>query len=1821
MKHNLRNLWFWVLSIAVPSLGMAQVDGTVTATNTDGVVTIENGYVSRTFHVSEDNRLTPGAIVNKRVTDGTFTPSTGSEEFKIKTLLNEDLTTINGLLDRSTWTLTVDGWSHDGSNGNPSMITDGDGSTYWHSYYDTGGGSQGAAGGASDPHWISIDLGKEQQVASFAYQPRNHSNGPAVNGVVRGYTIQTSTDGTTWTNVCSSTMPWRDCLIWVNLPEVLTTRYFRFAITSSHNGGNYANCAEFYLSSEKQVGAHLMPLDISDASVTATSWCSDGQSETSLSFLVDGKDQTYWHTWYSGQTTGSGTGTDALPHTLTFDLGSAKTFRSFGWKPRWNSDNGRIKEYKLEISTDALAVDDENKVWTQIATGTATYEGREPKWFTLDQTYTAQYVRLTEVSNIAGNNFGCAAEFYLSQQEYISPSTDFEGFTASQMEVESTTITDLDEGGKQVTFTMKPYTFKDPLNFAISTWNVSMVVKMKDGDHFMKKTLQIQAADANAQATAIDYIETESLITDDVADSHKWTRNASQGGVGGMSGYTLTLGQPVYIEGMFFGSEFPQAENMIEEENAYTSRYYVGKTIPYIYATHKGQDLTTDFNGLQDADVDKNAIFETWANVTGAGSSATDLDILRTDFYSYIEGIAKPTKLRMQYNSWYDWMMLITEERINKSFKEMERGFSQYGLRPMDSYVVDDGWNSYSVSDTDRSGSTANQSGFWEFNDKFPNGLEGASKIARMYGSGFGIWLGPRGGYNFNGSWGNLLQNSGYGTASNGEAATGDFVYITKLKEFFTENQTNYGVNYWKLDGFATQQGAAKATDAKHPVARYIRGGKNGNYYFTEHWERWYNAFTAMYETTPELWLNLTCYVNPSPWILQYCNTVWMQNSNDMGRTTVDSRSRELDKQLSYRDDRYYAFTNTQQLQFPLNHVFNHDPIYGQTDCMSANAMNDNEFRAYLYMMATRGTAFWEMLYSYNMMNEGNKWMINAEAMNFVEKNYDILRHAIYYGSTPTEGEPYGYSCWKEEGSKVEGIVSFRNPSNSEKTCNFTLNQSTGVPTSATGLKASLIMEYSGTYDNDNLTDVKALTGDNADNNSYASGDTYSVTLKAGEIRLVRFSSAADATAAAIYSARAMDNSTVEVKFDEPVVAEAAQFALYQGDTKVADAASVTTGADYRTLSLSFDTGVTLNADLPYTIRVNGTKDWVGNTTTATSNAFYTVTDGVIVSVNDAADLATTPASTAEINANIPMHTLTAATATTDQGQFVGKAPFNISLIVNTQETDAALVTAGSAFSLKLVGGKPVFTVGSVECAGDTTITAGEPVMLSCSREMNGMLKIYLNGQLQKTTYDANHLNEDLAGAALTLGENGKSVTLGQFKLRTVIPAYDAEYTTFKELLVGYGDEIQAAIANAQEALNHTGVGYPASAPRNTLNEAITTAQEGSVYFTSTYTNLQTALANFYASTDVTLPEDGHAYTLTLKHGDGTLRYFYYDAETPSPSTKTAVRTAETVLPSSAIWVCRKVNDKYAFVNDKGIYLLWFGGSGDGAYDNNVGYTDAYASNKNLFQVIKFTKGGNVQMENDFLYGTVGLKGTRNSGDAPYFIIKNNGSGVASSSAFVDKSGNNYRTSAIMIEEVDYPNLVSLRQPAKTDGKIYASLALPFNSVVPEGLTAYHATLNSNSSGSYLQLSALDGGIVPAGLPVVLRKEGTATEEARFLPATDETVPTDLSASGLKAVFETTERNTSTSTFVLSGAFSTGIGFYPYTATNLPTYKAYLEMETTEAAGLRAVFFDPEELTGVGGVTLDEKESTSIVDLSGRRLTRPAGKGVYIRDGKKIIVR
>ena len=393
------------------------------------------------------------------------------------------------------------------------------------------------------------------------------------------------------------------------------------------------------------------------------------------------------------------------------------------------------------------------------------------------------------------------------------------------------------------------------------------------------------------------------------------------------------------------------------------------------------------------------------------------------------------------------------------------------------------------------------------------------------------------------------------------------------------------------------------------------------------------------------------------------------------------------------------------------------------------------------------------------------------------------------------------------------------------------------------------------------------------------------------------------------------------------------------------------------------------------------------------------------------------------------------------------------------------------------------------------------------------------------------------------------------------------------------------------------------------------------------YTNFMTAYSNgtlenshltaLYASTDVNMPVEGHAYTFTFKHMDGTRTYLYWDGS----KITSAVGTS---LHETAKFVCHKEGTKYMFVNpSSGKYLVWWGGSGDGAYESNNGFTSAYDSGKNLFQVVKFLTGSNVQATNEDLFGCVGLRGERsNPNDQPYFILKNTAGGaVASSVPYVDKTTTNanYRSCAVMIEEVDYYNKLVFRSPATPDGKYYASIYLPYAATVPTGATAYLGTLN----GSSIRLTDIQGTVIPKNTAVVMVAESDLATQY-IAPATAPgSVPADVT-NNLKGTLTTTINNSEfADTYVLNGSFGS-IGFYKYTAENLPKGRAYFEVRNSGVQGVQGFLFDfgeeGGETTGINAAALSNEAAKTYYDLSGRRIANPKN-GLYICNGKKVYIK
>ena len=1043
-------------------------------------------------------------------------------------------------------------------------------------------------------------------------------------------------------------------------------------------------------------------LDRSNWTVTASDQYNNevGAKDGPGANVIDGDASTIWHSKYSPD--------QPYPHSLTFDMKSEQDIAAFSYQPRQDSStNGDIKGYKLYVGNDTATLESAENL---AAEGDFTYNDRETIYVNLTTPKKGRYVKLVASSpKTDGQAWATAAEVKMYSKA-VSTADTGNAIKSSDLKLDTASI----EKIETKTGVMVSFPFETVQKGGVD-WDVTMKVTMDDDDHFMRKFLEIEVSDE--QKAAIDYIDLESLNVND--SDATWTHPTMGSGVGGMSGYVISLGQPVYIQGMFLGCEFPMTETEIDTNKNAHMRYFSGKTFAKL---QEDNQLTTDGK------------YVTWQTVAGAARS-TDMNVIQSDFYEYINSIATRSDFRTQYNSWYDNMMTINDANIESAFTKMEKGLSESGVEPMDSYVVDDGWNNYNnqnttskVHDEARCGTTDNVTGFWEFNNKFPNGFRPASDLAKSFGSGFGVWLGPRGGYNYNGAMGKIIEKAGYGAynAVTDDIDVGDRRYVSKLTEFFTQMQDAYKVNYWKLDGFATQ--ACKDSTHKH-----MTGGKNGMYYFTDTWEAWIDLFEALRANAEKngidnLWFNLTCYVNPSPWYLQWANSIWIQNSQDMGRISVGQTS-QVDQLLSYRDGRYFDFVKTRQFQFPLSNVYNHDPIYGKTGTNLANQMTDDDFKTYLYMMGTRGTSFWELYYSPEMIDEGQKWEINAEYLEWAKKNYHILRNAKLLGSTPDGGNTYGYSCW--DGN--EGIISMRNPSASEKTLTFTLDRNIGVSEDLKDktLNRTTILDHKTTDAQTEYQTVKY-------------GDEITITLQPGEARIWALSTEKDTTAPKLTLAKATANNKVELTFDERVTGTPT--AMVNG---VAAAAEVS--ASQRKVTLT--TAAALTAGSKASVSVTGLTDL--NKNAATVNTEVSCQENQIVAKAAAKDdlkaADDVTVTTDEALAGKNVLALTREYELNNGTSVTGTADFAVASYVKTTGNSINILKQGSEYSLSVnADGKAVFTVGDVTVTSKETVNDGTWKHLAGIREKNGMVKIYVNGTLDSSKYSKDI--KDLAEGTLTIG-------------------------------------------------------------------------------------------------------------------------------------------------------------------------------------------------------------------------------------------------------------------------------------------------------------------------------------------------------------------------------------------------------------------------------------------------------------------------------------
>ncbi len=138
---------------------------------------------------------------------------------------------------------------------------------------------------------------------------------------------------------------------------------------------------------------------------------------------------------------------------------------------------------------------------------------------------------------------------------------------------------------------------------------------------------------------------------------------------------------------------------------------------------------------------------------------------------------------------------------------------------------------------------------------------------------------------------------------------------------------------------------------------------------------------------------------------------------------------------------------------------------------------------------------------------------------------------------------------------------------------------------------------------------------------------------------------------------------------------------------------------------------------------------------------------------------------------------------------------------------------------------------------------------------------------------------------------------------------------------------------------------------------------------------------------------------------------------------------------------------------------------------------------------------------------------------------------------------------------------------------------------------------------------------VPANTPVVLYKEGGATEDIPVAASTDTPAASDLVA-GTGAAVATADGETHTNYILNNGG--NGIGFYLANDKIVAANRAYLHVPNSEkAATARLTIVFDDQTTGIADLKATAN-GDAIYNLNGQRIEK-ATKGIYIIGGKKMM--
>ena len=205
--------------------------------------------------------------------------------------------------------------------------------------------------------------------------------------------------------------------------------------------------------------------------------------------------------------------------------------------------------------------------------------------------------------------------------------------------------------------------------------------------------------------------------------------------------------------------------------------------------------------------------------------------------------------------------------------------------------------------------------------------------------------------------------------------------------------------------------------------------------------------------------------------------------------------------------------------------------------------------------------------------------------------------------------------------------------------------------------------------------------------------------------------------------------------------------------------------------------------------------------------------------------------------------------------------------------------------------------------------------------------------------------------------------------------------------------------------------------------------------------------------------------------------------------------------------------------------------------------------------------------------------------------------------------GSSFRAYAANLKEAQY---------ALTMKGDYATLCLPFYSVVPAGVTLYK---NTEFEGDVLTLTAVAAGtLLMPDTPYIVG--GTKGETYNFTNTTATSTTALKTEGNLVGVLADGGAAIPAGSYALAVNKNTGKQAFFVTdgTVNCPKNKCYLTVPAS-AGSARAFYFPGDEATSIESIFgADENGTVSIYNLAGQKLNR-LQKGVNIVNGRKVVVK